>query len=49
MSEQTQSCPCRHIDCNNHGNCNACKGYHRSNDTQTCCEKKAALEATKKA
>lgn len=48
MSEQTKSCPCKHTECNNHGDCVACKGYHRSTDSQTGCEKAAAREAASK-
>lgn len=32
-------CPCQHADCERHGDCEACKGYHHAQGQKTSCEK----------
>ena len=32
-------CPCKHLDCDRHGNCAACQAHHPAKDHLTSCEK----------
>lgn len=43
--EKNPDCPCTSLECERHGDCDACKAYHHGNDQQTSCERlKAASE-----
>lgn len=32
-------CPCTYVDCERHGDCEACKDNHHSQDQKTSCER----------
>lgn len=34
-----EKCPCAYADCERHGDCEACKGYHHALGQKTSCEK----------
>jgi hypothetical protein len=34
-----KKCPCAYEDCDRHGNCDACKAYHRATGSKTTCER----------
>lgn len=35
--ENSQDCPCKEVDCENHGVCCECVSYHRKNEGKPAC------------
>ena len=37
VNVKNDSCPCKNVDCKNHGNCHACKLSHESKEYKPYC------------
>lgn len=44
MRHDRESCPCKRIKCPRHGDCAACKEYHKNSRYRTACEQRAQKE-----
>jgi len=48
MPAINENCPCKNVNCPNHGNCEACRANHHGRGSLTSCERLAEEEKASK-